>query len=499
VEHKPHWREDHLIYNENVNYVPKKHWLKYFQSPENIGPLPDADAVGEAGGGCGDMVRIYLRFTDARITDARFLASGCPAAIAGASACAEMVTGMTMVEAAAVGAERIASFLEDIPPSRTRCLELSATALALALEYRAGAPDMKLPASDRVLVAMSGGVDSSTTAALLHAQEREILGITLRLHDYGTPSPRACCTPADIDDAKAVALRVGFPHLVLDMRAEFKTEVIDRFTSSYLAGKTPNPCVECNRNLRFTHVLDKAAALGASKIATGHYVRIAGPDRDGKFELRRAQDRSKDQSYMFWAASQEVLSRFIAPLGDLRKEEVRELAAGFGLPVADKLDSQDVCFVPEGDYAAFVQRETGLIPAPGPIVDGSGAILGEHKGLINYTVGQRKGLGVSAPEPLYVLALDVNENALRVGIAGELATKRFEVSELNLIRGEESATPFDAEVMTRYNSDTIPARVHPVHDRKAVVELKNAFGPVAPGQSAVFYDGDLVLGGGIIT
>lgn len=478
--------------------VANKRWLRYFHEPKHIGPLPGADAVGEAGGGCGDLVSIYLRFTNARIADARFLASGCPAAIAGASACAEMVTGISIMEAAAVGAERIASFLEDIPASRARCLELSATALALALESYISGPNVEFPASDRVLVAMSGGVDSSTTAARLHAQGRDILGVTLRLHDYASPGPRACCAPADIDDAKAVAVRVGFPHLVLDMRAEFKAEVIDRFSSAYLAGRTPNPCIECNRNLRFTHLLDKAAALGASKVATGHYVHISGPDSDGKYELRRAKDGSKDQSYMFWAATQEVLSRFIAPLGDLRKEEVRELAAGFGLPVADKLDSQDVCFVPDGDYAAFVQRETGHAPVPGPIVDGSGAVLGEHQGLINYTVGQRKGLGVSSPKPLYVLALDVDKNTLRVGFSEELAKNRFEVSELNIIRGKPDGD-FAAEVMTRYNSDTIPATIHPVDDRNAVIELRNASGPIAPGQSAVFYDGDVVLGGGIIT
>ena len=471
--------------------------MDYFKNARFIGPLESAGAVGQAGGGCGDAVRIYLDMTDNIVTKAAFLASGCPAAIAGASACAELVTGLPVVEAAKVGVGAIIERLSDLPVERHSCVELSATALGFALEQYASA-DISLPGADRILVAMSGGVDSSTTAVKLHRDGRNVIGITLRLHDYAQPSPRACCTPTDIDDARAVAFKAGFPHLVLDMRAEFKTEVIDRFCREYLAGRTPNPCVECNRNLRFTNLLDKADALGASKVATGHYARILGPDSSGKYELRRAVDESKDQSYMFWAASQDVLSKLIAPLGELRKDEVRALAAGLGLPVANKPDSQDVCFVPNGDYAAFVQREIGHTPLPGPIVDAAGRVLGEHRGLINYTVGQRKGLGVSASKPLYVLALDVPENALRVGFAEELAKIRFEVSELNLINGELSGD-FTAEVMTRYNSDTIPATVHPVDERKAVVELKHAFGPIAPGQSAVFYNDDLVMGGGIIS
>ncbi|MDP1809393.1 MAG: tRNA 2-thiouridine(34) synthase MnmA [Actinomycetota bacterium] len=473
-------------------------WLDYFKNSRFVGPLESAGAVGQAGGGCGDVVRIYLEIAENTVTQAAFLASGCPAAIAGASACAEIVTGLPVVEAAKVGAGAIVERLADLPFERHNCVELSATALGSALEKYASA-DISLPGADRILVAMSGGVDSSTTAVKLHRDGHNVMGITLRLHDYAQPSPRACCTPADIDDARSVALKAGFPHLVLDMRAEFKLEVIDRFCRAYLAGRTPNPCVECNRNMRFTHLLDKAGALGASRVATGHYARILGPDTSGKYELRRAIDRAKDQSYMFWAASQIVLSKMMAPLGELRKEEVRALAAGLGLPVADKPDSQDVCFVPDGDYATFVQRKTGHTPLPGPIVDAHGAVWGEHKGLINYTVGQRKGLRVSAMQPLYVLRLDMEKNHLIIGRKSELAQKRFAVTEMNLINATGEAGPFAADVMTRYNSDPKPAVIHQTSEDTAVVELKEPSGPIAPGQSAVFYAGDLVLGGGIIT
>lgn len=473
-------------------------WLEYFEKPRHIGPLGSSAAVGQAGGGCGDVVRIYLEIDRDTVTKAAFLASGCPGAIAGASACAEMVTGLPVVEAAKVGAGAIVARLADLPVGRQNCVELSATALAAALErYASG--DIRLSGAGRILVAMSGGVDSSTTAVKLHRDGHDVMGITLRLHDYAEPSPRACCTAADIDDARTVALRAGFPHLVLDMRAEFKTEVIDRFCRAYLTGRTPNPCVECNRNMRFTHLLDKAGALGAAKIATGHYARISGPDASGRYELRRAVDRTKDQSYMFWAASQSVLSKILAPLGELRKEEVRELAADLSLAVAEKPDSQDVCFVPDGDYAGFVRRATGHTPLPGPIIDAAGRVIGEHQGLMSYTVGQRKGLGISAPEPLYVVALDVDNNALRVGYAEELAVSRFEVAELNLIDPDRSGASFAAEVMIRYNGATQAAIVHPQDDGRAIIELQKPFGPVAPGQSAVFYDGDLVLGGGIIT
>lgn len=479
-----------------VDRVREKKWQKYFKSPRYVGPLKSATATGQAGGGCGDLVRIYLDIKENTVTQSAFLASGCPAAIAGASACSEMVTGLKLLEAAKIGPNSIAERLVDLPEPRHSCLQLSATALAMALEGYAGT-DIAL-AGNRILVAMSGGVDSSTAAVKLYFDDYDVLGVTLRLHDYGTPSLRACCTPADIDDARSVALQTGFPHLVLDMRSQFKTEVIDRFCQAYLARRTPNPCVECNRNLRFTHLLQKAADLGASKVATGHYVRVIGPDSDGRFELRRARDLSKDQSYMFWGASQSVLSHILAPLGELNKDEVREMAKEYGLSVANKLDSQDVCFVPDGDYAGFVQRETGHCPTPGPITDSNGAVLGEHKGLINYTVGQRKGLGVSAEKPLYVVELDSQNNSLVVGFRPELDKKSFTVSELNLVSGAAGDEPFKAEVMVRYNSDTKKAVVRPTSESTAIIEFSEPFGPIAPGQSAVFYDDDLVLGGGII-
>jgi tRNA-uridine 2-sulfurtransferase len=473
-------------------------WLKYFKEPPHIGPLERTDLVGEAGGACNDLVRIYLEISAGRIARAAFLAHGCPAALAGASACAETVTGQSVLEAATVGVETIAERLRDVPRDRDRCLELSVTALAQALEKYASRSGAELIGSPPLAVAMSGGVDSSIAAVKLRDEGRDIFGLTLKLHDYARPSPRACCTLADIDDARSAALTGGFPHLVLDMREEFSSEIIDRFCGDYLAGRTPNPCIDCNRRLRFTHLLKKIRELGASGLATGHYVRITGPDSSGRFELRRARDLSKDQSYVFWAADQTVLAAVRTPLGDMLKEDVRDLARTRGLTVAAKPDSQDVCFVPDGDYAAFVRARTGHNPIAGPIVDKTDRPMGQHRGLINYTVGQRRGLGISARDPLYVLGLDVANNRLVVGGAADLARSHFGVSEANFIGIDPGGGRFPAAVMTRYNSDPLPAIVHPTSASSAQIELKQPSGPIAPGQSAVFYDGDLVLGGGII-
>lgn len=478
--------------------VNEKRWLTYFQRPERIGPLDGANAVGQAGGGCGDLVRIYLQVQDDRISRAAFMASGCPAAIAGAAACAELVEGRDLLGAALIDAAAIIVRLADLPPERARCVGLSATALSQAIENYAGRDGFSLGGSGRIVVGMSGGVDSATTAVKLKREGHEVIGVTLRLHDFTAGSTRACCTPADIDDAKAVAAPSSIPHLVMDMRAEFKSEVIDRFCQGYLNGRTPNPCVECNRKIRFHHFLDRANGLGAAKVATGHYARIVGPDSTGWYELRRAVDKSKDQSYMFWAADQRVLSTFLTPIGELRKEEVREMAAEFNLPVAGKQDSQDVCFVPDGDYATFVCEQTGHAPTPGRIVDFNAKVVGEHRGLIHYTVGQRRGLGLAAAEPMYVLGLDVRANSLVVGSKSHLAKDRFIISDFNLISGDAGGGSFDADVMVRYNSDTRRATIHPLEEGLAIVEFKKSFGPIAPGQSAVFYDGDIVLGGGVI-
>ena len=472
-------------------------WLKYFTEPLRVGPLDSANAIGEAGGGCGDYVRIYLNISHGKVDDAAFLASGCPVAIAGAGACAELAAGRSFLEAAQISAPAIAELLEDAPRSRDSCLNLSALALARALENYERSNELGLKKTNFILVAMSGGVDSSVTAVKLSREAHRVIGVTLRLHNLNPGESTKCCSAADIRDAKKIADNADFPHIVLDMIKEFQEDVIDDFCQNYLSGRTPNPCVECNRNIRFTHLIKSARNLGAAQIATGHYVRIIR--RGSKFEVARARDLSKDQSYMFWAATQEVLAKYLTPLGELTKDEVRDLAHSLDLHVASKPESQDVCFVPDNDYADFVSRSTGHKFSGGPIHDVDGQVIGRHKGLIRYTIGQRRGLNVAASDPLYVVSLDMKNNVLVAGGKDDLLETSFSISQLNIISGEpRTSGSFRSDVMTRYNGELIEATIHPQEGNKAIVDLKKPFGPIAPGQSAVFYDGDIVLGGGII-
>lgn len=479
-------------------------WLEYFAAPRHAGALVDCDAVGRAGGGCGDLVEIRIKLAGEKISGAAFLATGCPAAIAGAEALTGMLIGAPLEAAAGLGVREIVGVLEDVPAERHRCLYLSETALAAALEDLVSRGALRLRSKGRAAVAMSGGVDSSTAAFALLDNGWHVVGVTQRLHDFGRPGVKSCCTPEDIDDAREIAHLGGFPHFTVDMRERFAHEVIDNFCASYISGRTPNPCVECNRRVRFTGLLDTATHLGAEKLATGHYVRIlrasgsANEQGGGPFQVRRAADPDKDQSYMFWSATQDVLSRLLAPLGELTKAEVRDLAGARGLPVAAKGDSQDVCFVPDGDYAAFVRTRTGYEPMPGRIVDSAGRDLGCHRGLVHYTVGQRKGLGVSSSEPLYVTRLNMDLNELVVGSRDALRVTRFTVSQVNFVDGQTPGGAIKTDIMSRYNGPLSPGTVHPLGDGAALVEFTVPDGPIAPGQSAVFYDGDRVIGGGII-
>lgn len=351
---------------------------------------------------------------------------------------------------------------------------------------------------------MSGGVDSSVAAALLVEQGFDVVGVMLRLWSE-PPAPvlggtveaatNRCCSVESIHDARSVADRLGIPFYVIDAQAPFKQNVVDAWMRDYLAGLTPNPCLNCNRTIRFGHLLNYARSLGARYLATGHYaqVRQAG----GEHQLWRGADRGKDQSYVLSVLGENELGQALFPVGGYTKPQVRGLAAERGLPTASRVESQDLCFVEDGDYRRFLGQHSGDAIRPGPIVTREGRTLGEHRGLPFYTIGQRSGLGIPSPQPLYVLELDVTNNALIVGVAAELGGTELHTGAMNWI-GAVPTAPFDAEVQIRYRAKAAAGRVYPQGGGGVRVEFASPVRDITPGQAAVIYAGDRCLGSGLI-
>ncbi len=363
------------------------------------------------------------------------------------------------------------------------------------------------PSDTRVVVAMSGGVDLSVTAALLAEAGYDVVGITLQLYDHGVATHRkgACCAGRDIHDARAVAARIGIPHYVLDYEQRFKEAVIDRFTESYVAGETPVPCVECNQAIKFRDLLATARELGAAVLATGHYV-ASRRLPDGGRALYRARETERDQSYFLFATTRAQLDLLRFPLGDQTKAETRELARRFGLAVADKQDSQDICFVPTGRYADVIERLRPGAAGPGEIVDLDGRVLGHHDGIIHFTVGQRRGLGIAAGSPLYVLRLDAASRRVVVGSREALRTSRIRLRDVNWLGDIAISEAIErrAEIYVKVRSTRAPqaAWLHRYAEADFEVELIGGEDGVSPGQACVFYDAAdgqaRVLGGGVI-
>ena len=473
-------------------------FAEHLDAPTGRGALAGWPHAGAAGGAaCGDLVRVAVRVEGELVAEAGFDAEGCGALTAAASAVVELVEGGRLLDAARVTPDDVAAAVGGLIAPKRHAAELVADALhrALGAAAREGAPALAANPR-RTLVAMSGGVDSAAAARLALDNGDEVVAVTLELWaDAATDGDQSCCSPQAVSGARVLAHGMGLPHLTLDLRERFREEVVDGFLDGYAAGSTPNPCVNCNGHVRFDAMLALAGALGAARLVTGHYARIAR-DEHGPL-IRAAVDPRKDQSYMLAKLEPHDIERLSFPLGGLTKDAVRALARAAGLPVADKSESQDLCFVAGLGGRAFLQRHGGpRLRRPGEIVDRDGRVLGRHEGQHNYTVGQRRGLGLSAPEPLYVLGKDAASNRVVVGPRESLSTARVALEGVRLHRDPSSIET----VRLRYHAPQIPCRLaaRPGPGGRAALELERPVLAAAPGQLACLMVGDRVVGYGTI-
>jgi tRNA-uridine 2-sulfurtransferase len=479
----------------------------HLERPLGRGHIPDDAFTGAAGGAaCGDLIRLSVAVdpdsTEGIIMDAGFDASGCGASIAAGSATVGLVRGVPILSAARIGAGDIASELGGLSTAKRHAAELAADALHRALGSAARHCARLSSSSERTLVAMSGGVDSAVAALLLARDGGEVVGVTLELwSDPENDGDLSCCSAQAVRGARELAHEQGMAHLSIDLRAEFRSGVVDGWLSDHALGLTPNPCVRCNGNVRLDAMLDLADRLGSETLATGHYARVTA-DPAGRAPgvplLRTAADLAKDQSYVLSALAPESLARMRFPLGELRKSQVRELARDAGLPVAGRRDSQDLCFLAGTRHGEFLERHGGLSRRAGSIIDVDGRTLGEHGGAHFYTVGQRHGLGISAPQPLYVLRTDASSNTVTVGPREALLADAVTVREAILHRDGGCVDGVRVRAHGRRFACRLPRDLSAGRHASLAVELAEPAERTAPGQFACLYAGDVVVGYGTV-
>jgi tRNA-uridine 2-sulfurtransferase len=478
-------------------YTPQV--VDHLVRPRNAGEISGPSGRGESGHeACGDVVSFSVGISENVLEGVRYKAYGCAACIAAGSALSELVDGKSLVEAARVSKADIEEALGGpLPAGKEHALTLALDSLHKAFEdhWNRTAGEMLLKGERRegiggrsVVAAMSGGVDSAVTALLLKEAGYDVVAVTFRLHD-GERGSRSCCSPDTVLFARDTAHRMGLPHFTLDLKELFDRRVMQDFVGSYKEGRTPNPCVACNAHVKFHASAFLADELGYHHVATGHYARVEeGPT------LGRPVDERKDQTYVLWPVPRELLARTIFPLGEYRKTEVRAIAEERGLAVAYTPESQDICFIPDGNYRRFVRKKVAA--EPGNVVDRRGKVLGRHAGVVDFTVGQRRGIGVCAPTPLYVTEVRPSSGQVVVGRKQDLEVHEVAVRDLNLYLDAGEA----ASVQVRYNSRPVPCTVEETTDGGWIAYLDEPVVGVAPGQSAVFYteDGTRVVGGGVV-
>lgn len=354
----------------------------------------------------------------------------------------------------------------------------------------------------KAMVAMSGGVDSSVAAYLTKEAGYETMGVTMKLYENETAgicSDKTCCSLSDVEDARSVAFDLDIPYYVFNFTGDFQQEVIDRFIRAYETGETPNPCIDCNRFIKFEKLMERGRELMQDIVVTGHYAVVEHDEGSGRHLLKKSVDCHKDQTYVLYSLTQEQLAHVWFPVGGMTKEKTREIAEANGFVNAKKHESQDICFVPDGDYAAFIRRFTGKAYPPGDFVNREGKVLGRHKGMIKYTIGQRKGLGLALPHPMYVVEKDLEHNRVILGENEDLFRSRFKVEGMNWISTPAPGGELKVAAKVRYSQQAAEAIVHPLSETEAIVEFEKPQRAITPGQACVLYDGEYVVGGGTIT
>jgi len=483
---------------------PDSIFKKHFENPQNTGELTDSNASGKDSSLISELLIIFnSRIEKNIISDIRFKTFGCSYSIAASSMMTSLAKGKDLFEAARINEDNIEDELGNFPENKKDVLKVVLGAFRNMLtDYISKQQDTALYARDpkKGSIAMSGGVDSSMVAKILKEEGLDIIGMTMRIvppeqlekHKLITAS-----TSVDIESAYQVCRKLDIPYFIIDLSSAFEEKIIDHFCNSYLHGLTPNPCVECNKQIKFGLFLKKAQMLGVDFMATGHYCRIEKEEGSGAFQVLKGIDRSKDQSYLFWKLDQSQLSRIKTPLGNFTKENIRKMSIDFIPFLASKDESQDICFIPEQNYQDFLGKKATRIKE-GKIINSSGTEVGRHRGYPYYTIGQRRGLGISHTNPLYVIKIIPENNIIVVGEKKELLKKSAELEDINFISGYPPSRQFNTRVKIRYGDSEKPAEIKLTSAGEASLTFKGYYNSITPGQSAVFYNGEKLLGGGII-